>query len=92
MPFVTKDHRVAPDLSIPGDRCYVYYQHLVDEWNKEPRWTTADRLHHEMTFKHFADPRMSYDMINAMQLAWQVFFQLKVMPYELEKRALNGDI
>ena len=91
MPFVTQEHRDKPDLSIAGDRCFIYYDYLVSEWNKEPRWTTADRLHKKMQFEDMARP-LSQDMLTAMQLAWQVFFQLKIMPYELEKRDTNGDI
>lgn len=30
--------------------------------------------------------------VTALDLAWQVFFQMYVIPYEQEKKAINGDI
>ena len=91
MPFVTQDHRVAPDMSIPGDLCYCYYKVMVNRWKAEPRWTTAHTLFKEMLFTEMAKP-LSQDHICAMQLAWQVFFQIYVMDYEQKKRRENGDI
>jgi hypothetical protein len=91
MPFVTQDHRVAPDQSIPGDLCFIYYKYLVDSWKATPRWTTAHNLFKKMVFDDFAKP-MSQDHICAMQLAWQVFFNIYVMDYEQVKRKENGDI
>ena len=87
MPFVTQDHRDEPDLTIPGDLCYVFYKELVDQWKLSPRWTTADRLYACVRVVEGTRGKQ-----RAKELAWQVFFQLYVMPYELEKRAANGDI
>ena len=67
MPFVTQDHRNKPDWSIPGDRCYVHYKAMVTAWKKEPRWTTADKIHENVL-------RFTRDHVieesNAMNLAW----------------------
>lgn len=73
---------------VPGDRCYVHYKHFVDEWNNEPRWATVHRLLMEMNNIFFPTD----DEEVAAALAWQVFFNIHVMPYELLKRAENGDI
>lgn len=91
MPFVTADHRLCPDLSVPGDLCYIYYNSLVEAWKKEPRWTTAHNLFKKMIFQDLARP-MDEDMITAAQLAWQVFFIKYVMPYEDLKEKENGTI
>jgi hypothetical protein len=72
----------------PGDRCYVYYRYMVYRWRDEPRWSTAHILYRELldTF-HPSD-----DEEAAHHLAWQVFFQLHVLPYERSKQQQNGDI
>ena len=87
MPFVTQEHRDKPDITIPGDRCYIYYKKMVDEWKKSPRWTTADALYH---FVKTEDILLSEQV--AKELAWQVFFQKYVMPYEDLKGKENGTI
>lgn len=87
MPFVTPGHRENPDHSIPGDRCFVFYRWMITEWDLSPRWTTADALYAEV---RRLDENLEEQ--RAKELAWQVFFILKVMPYEEEKRDLNGDI
>jgi hypothetical protein len=96
MPFITQDRREIIDnqgifkLSTvtPGDKCYVFYRAMVDQWNDNPRWHTAHSLYKNALFNFKTDP----DDIVAHSLAWQVFFQLHVMPYELKKREENGDI
>lgn len=89
MPFVEQEHRDKPDATIPGDRCYIIYKQMVDEWKKEPRWTTADKIYrHTLAYSHSA----SIEWKAAAELSWQVFFQLYVMPYEIKKRESNGDI
>ena len=76
-----------------GDRCFFYYQPMVDRWKANPCWTTAHEIYKEMMIKISSVLNFSsYDDIYAYQLAWQVFFQLYVMPYELKKREENGDI
>lgn len=96
MPFIEQKRRDIIDkqglerLSViePGDRCYVYYKEMVDQWQINHRWTMAHNIFKDATSKLIVDE----DDDIARALAWQVFFQLHVMPYELEKRRLNGDI
>ena len=98
MPFITPVRRTIINLYgleglysdvTPGDRCYVFYKAMVDKWKAEPRWTTV----HEIYFKmNTGTIHNTQDDWIAQQLAWQVFFQLYVMPYELKKRNENGDI
>jgi pentatricopeptide repeat protein len=89
MPFVTASHRIAPDPTIPGDRCYVHYKRMVDAFKKERRWTTANNIYKEMIESR---PYKSLDESVAEELAWQVFFIKYVMPYEDEKERENGTI
>ena len=97
MPFIEQERRQTIDAAglesldkiQPGDLCYIHYKNMLDQWRENPSWTTA----HEI-YKHWftnTDPNYDDDAV-AAQLAWQVFFQLYVMPYELEKRKLNGDV
>lgn len=73
----------------PGDRCYVFYKEMVDEWKAAPRWTTAHNIYKAMMY----DGNDSCaDSFIAHQLAWQVFFVWYVIPYELKKCKENGDI
>ena len=96
MPFITQDRRTAINelgldvLTViqPGDICYAYYKPMVDAWKANPRWTTAHNIFKEMAYSIEEDP----NKFAAHSLAWQVFFQLYVMPYELQKRAENGNI
>lgn len=89
------------DVIKPGDRCYVHYKRMVDRWRDTPGWTTAHEIYMDLIQAEcprviFAPwgPREygDWDDYTAMLLAWQVFFQLYVMPYELKKREENGDI
>lgn len=89
MPFVTQDHRDKPDLSLPGDRCYTIYKQMVDEWKKEPRWTTADKIYRHLLAYSYSS-RVEWKA--AAELAWQVFFIKYVMPYEDLKEKENGTI
>lgn len=89
MPFVTPEHRIAPDPTIPGDRCYKHYQRMMDAWAKERRWTTANSLYKDMLMRR---PYATTDEAIAEELAWQVFFIREVMPYEEEKAKENGEI
>ena len=90
MPFVTQEHRLNPDLSVPGDLCYLTYKALVDAWKKEPRWTTAHKLYQRLEHDKCPDPSCNPCVANS--LAWQVFFIKYVMPYEDKKEAENGTI
>lgn len=73
----------------PGDRCYVFYKEMVRRWEESPRWTTAHNIFKDLIKVH---EDVSEDDYCAAVLAWEVFFQLYVMPYELKKREENGDI
>jgi hypothetical protein len=93
MPFIVQDRREAiADGALvnfqPGDRCYVFYKEMVSRWRANPRWTTA----HEIRLDMHKPQLVNVDDRIAEDLAWQVFFQLHVMPYEEKKRLENGDI
>lgn len=87
MPFITQESRLKPNPAIPGDRCYLWYRWMIDEWKRERRWTTADKIYAIVMHddESLAEQR-------AKELAWQVFFVLHVMDYEQEKMEENGDI
>ena len=95
MPFINKDRREILDAGKqllnpkPGDYCYVAYKKMVDRWNDDPCWTTANNIYADLSSP---SRKIEYGWDVAGQLAWQVFFQLHVMPYELKKREENGDI
>lgn len=103
MPFVTQKRRKAlENHEAPesyGDVCYTAYKCMVEEWKLEPRWTTAHRIYRDrMKIKLYGNtigqPELFtwLDAETAIDLAWQVFFQIYIMPYEIEKRSQNGDI
>lgn len=83
MPFVTQEHREKPDMEIAGDRCFLEYKYIMDEWRKSPRWTTVD----ELATRLFADKHE-----RAFVLAFLVFFAQEVGPYEWAKRQENGAV
>jgi hypothetical protein len=83
MPFVPQSHREKPDGTIPGDICYLYYVQIMEQWRKEPRWTTIDTI----LSKVVKDP-----FNRAFILAFMVFFSIHGMPYEEKQRAKNGDV
>lgn len=83
MPFVDQAHRDAPDMMIPGDRCFREYKYIMEQWNKSPRWGTIDQLAERL----FPD---SYE--RAYFLAFLVFFEIHGKHYERRKRDENGDI
>lgn len=97
MPFITKEARHMTDSIGPvevGDRCFVFYREMLRAWRVSPRWTTAHEIYKDMrnrTHGEYCKDRVLDDMV-AQELAWQVFFQLHVMPYELQKRTLNGEV
>jgi len=101
MPFIKPERRPVIDAWINGgpkphfsgdvgDMCYAYYKAMVDAWRSDPRWTTAHMIYGELLNNKTA--YVTEDQITAYNLAWQVFFHLHVMPYELKKREENGDI
>ena len=101
MPFITQERRTAiargGQPEVVGDLCYIAYKQMVEEWGANPRWTTAHKI-----FLSFYDYLNLYksdygkfeygDYSAAINLAWQVFFQNYVMPYEREKERENGTI
>jgi hypothetical protein len=93
MPFVTQPHREKPDLTIPGDACFVYYKGMMDKWRAERRWTTAHNIFEEIVQKVVRVPRLASILdISAHFLAFLVFFIKHVMKYEDEKETENGTI
>lgn len=99
MPFIDQHARENLDFEIPGHRCYAAYKQMMIAWHKEPRWTTADAicasrgdLTNRLKAKYQSPYVTEYEWAIAVELAWQVFFQLHVMPYELAKIAENGDV
>ena len=102
MPFITPQDRLRVEIEGPrtvGDLCYIAYKEMVQQWKENPRWTTAHTIYRSL---HRSSPidRMTYnhsyfewtDGEMAVDLAWQVFFQNYVMPYEREKEKENGTI
>ena len=79
------------DINV-GDRCYYFYKQMVELFNHSRRWTTAHNIYKAMISETECANHYSTDTKRAYELAWQVFFQLHVMPYELEKQKENGDI
>ena len=91
MPFVDQEYRDNPDMEIPGDRCYLLYKELLDEWENSPRWTTVDTMLNDF-LNNVDQGKVPKRHRAAAILAFMVFFQLHVIPYELKKREENGDI
>lgn len=97
MPFITMEARRMTEAIGPkevGDRCFIFYREMLRAWRASPRWTTAHEIYGNMrrrTHGVIGSHRLEDDVI-AHELAWQVFFQLHVIPYELQKRTLNGEI
>jgi hypothetical protein len=91
MPFIKQEKRAwveAGGTSEPGDRCYRYYKQMKQKWKENPRWTTAHEIYKGVTL----DAMEGWEEELSRDLAWQVFFQLEVLPYELRKREENGDV
>lgn len=74
----------------PGDKCYIHYREMLRLWKASPRWTTAHEIYKRILAD--MDPRADLEWRAARELAWQAFFQLHVMPYELKKRKENGEV
>ena len=90
------------DFIQPGDRCYKFYKVMVNKWKVNPRWSTAHEIYKEIIgidisrrlFHSMYGSRNEEELddYTSRLLAWQVFFQLYVIPYELKKKEENGDI
>jgi hypothetical protein len=83
VPFVEEEHRQHPDVTIPGDRCFVEYKRIMAAWRENPRWTTVDKI---------ASWIWPNPWKRALMLAFMVFFAMHVLDYERLKREENGDI
>ncbi len=103
MPFITKEKRLLVDkdvrfAEVPGDLTYYFYRQFMNEWAKEKRWSTAHTLYKKYLVQtdHLQALKQTkwsnHDVITALHLAWQVFFSMHVMEYEVEKEAENGEI
>ncbi len=102
MPFIEAGRRklieegdFLPGAITPGDKCYLHYKKMVTLWKANPRWTTAHNIYKAMrggSRLSYANNPEGFDNKIAEELAWQVFWQLHVMPYELEKMEQNGDV
>lgn len=86
-----------------GDVCYVFYCHLMTAWNEEKRWRTAHRLYDlecdpadneyfQLVYSKLEKKFELKDVAKASALAYKVWFQLHVMPYEIEMINKNGNI
>lgn len=87
----------------PGDRCYLIYAEMMRLWRLSPRWTTADKIHEDFVMNvednaflealYSKSPMTGWnELCNAASLAWQVFFNEEVLPYEARKKRENGAI
>lgn len=93
MPFTTKEARQITDAigpQVAGDRCFLAYREMLRQWRKSPRWTTAHEIYRVVLESGSLDQNINDR--TAQLLAWQVFFQLHVIPYELQKRIDNGEV
>lgn len=93
MPFIKNNRRLplseGAEPEEAGEACFLHYRLMAKEWRINPRWNTAHNIYRKtQSGRAILDP----DDLAARDLAWQVFFQLHVMPYELQKREENGDI
>lgn len=102
MPFITGEARRMTDNIGPkevGDRCFLFYRKMLRTWRASPRWTTAHELYRDMVMIPQAYGNLipipidqQLDDQAARELAWQVFFSLHILPYEMQKRTLNGEV
>ena len=81
-----------PDIE-PCDRCFKYYHGMMKQWNEKPTWTTADEIYKQVKAPEYHGTWLENERNQrAKELAWQVFFQMKVIPYEQQKLTENGDV
>ncbi len=87
MPFTKVEDRlnaIKGTIRAVGDRCFLAYLRLVQEWRQERRWTTAHNQYKDVFGKT--------DEQAARELAYLVHFIKNVMEYEAEKEKENGTI
>lgn len=86
-----------------GDLCALAYKPMVEKWLANPSWTTAHRIRKDIFYGQWFDvyfksrletisPWLLDEVPTAIKLAWEVFFQIYVMPYEYDKLFLNGGV
>ncbi len=95
MPFTTSEARRMTDVVGPttvGDKCFLEYREMLRKWRASPRWTTAHEIYRDGVVGGTIGHPYNDDSVIALHLAWQVFFQLHVIPYELVKRTENGEV
>lgn len=108
MPFVGLDRSTAlikreimPETV--GDLCCLAYVPMVQKWLANSSWTTAHRIRKDVqdgtwqvVFIHSRletiPEYLKFEITTAVALAWEVFFQMYVYPYEVEKRKSNGGV
>ena len=89
MPFVKNSIR-KPLLdgtrlpAAPGELCFLEYKKIKDAWAASPRWTTVHDQFRAMTGCDDEDA--------AKFLAFLEFYFNHGHPYELDRKAENGDI
>lgn len=87
MPFIKQEDRAKSidELleGVPGEKCFVHYRPMMRRWHANPCWKTVDQI----ACHFWPDPSE-----RARMLAFLVFFNLHVMPYELKKREENGEV
>ncbi len=95
MPFIDHQSRErmadGKEPETVGDICYLYYQKFLRRWRETPRWTTAHNIYKDVQCIKMAQ-EYSLDEKVAADLAWQVFYSLYVLEYELRKREENGEV
>lgn len=74
-----------------GDKCMYFYKKMMKKWNENSSWTTLHNIYSGVVGCKIQN-QMDEDTKRAYELAFMVFFHLHGMPYEIKKRALNGDI
>jgi len=87
--MLTTDVSYLDNITV-GDKCYYFYKKMVSEFQKNRRWTTAHNIYSNLKKNVYIN--YSEDTLIAMDLAWQVFFNIHVMGYEIEKLTDNGDV
>lgn len=96
MPFISPDERrLLASGKLPdtvGQFCYLEYKKMLTAWKAAPRWTTAHKIYKSvLDAKQSASPMIT-DELTAKDLAWQMFFMLRILPYESLKEQENGGI
>ena len=87
-----------------GDLCALVYKPMVEKWFANPSWTTWSRIRLEGrngTWKHtYLDSRAETwnhlftheEAQNQVEAALEVFYDLYVHDYEIEKLRVNGGV